>query len=126
MWSTFVESLVASFGTRVDREQAVNEWQELKHMDSIHDFVNKLTNLMGCTGYIEEVVKVKLIIGLNKEVVLACEQTPKEPKSLHKPMALPRDIGHNFENFKVLNKTNQDSKPKTQNGYQNQNNNNNT
>ena len=41
-------------------------------------------------------------------------------------MALLRDIGHNLENFKMLNKTNHDPKPKTQNGYQNRSNNNNT
>ena len=40
-------------------------------------------------------------------------------------MALLRDIGHILENFKVLNKTNHDLKPKTQNGYQNRGNNNN-
>ena len=46
--------------------------------------------------------------------------------SLHEQMALLRDIGHNLKNFKVLNKTNHDHKPKTQNGYQNRGNNTNT
>ena len=41
-------------------------------------------------------------------------------------MALLRDIGHNLESFHVLNKTNYDPKPKTQNGYQNRGNNNST
>ena len=49
-WSVFVESLRASFATRVGREQAVNQWQELKHMDSIDDFLDSLTNLMWRTG----------------------------------------------------------------------------
>ena len=125
-WNVFVESLRASFVTRVGSEQAVNQWQELKHMDSIDDFLDRLTNLMWRTGYTEEVNKDKLIRGLNKEVGLAWAQTPQEPRSLHEPMALLRDIGHNFENFKLLNKTNHDPKPKTQNGYQNRGNNNNT
>ena len=51
---------------------------------------------------------------------------PQKPRSLHEQMALLRDIGHNFENFKVVKKSNYDPKPKTQNGYQNRGNNNNT
>ena len=94
-------------------------------MDSIDDFLDRLTNLMWQTGYTEEVAKGKLIRGVNKEVGLAWVQTPQKPRSLHEQMALLRDIGHNLENFKVLNKTNHDPKPKTQNGYQNRGNNNN-
>ena len=71
MWSVFVEPLRASFATRVGREQAVNKWQELKHTDSIDDFLDRLTSLMWCTGYTEEVAKDNLIQGLNKEVTLA-------------------------------------------------------
>ena len=70
-WNVFVESLRASFTTRVGREQAVNQWQELKHTDSIDNFLDRLTNLMCRTGYTEEVAKDKLIRGLNKEVGLA-------------------------------------------------------
>ena len=70
-WSVFVESLRASFATRVGREQAVNQWQELKHTDSIDDFLDSLTNLMWCTGYSEEVAKDKMVRGLNKEIGLA-------------------------------------------------------
>ena len=57
IWSVFVESLQASFATRVGREQAVTQWQDLKHTDLIHDFLNRLTNLMWHTGYSEEVAK---------------------------------------------------------------------
>ena len=78
------------------------------------------------TGYTVEVAKDNLIRGLNKEVGLVWAQTPQKPRSLHEQMALLRDIGHNIENFKVLNKTNHDPKPKAQNGYQNRGNNNNT
>ena len=123
-WSVFVESLRASFATRVGREQAVNQWQELKHTDSIDDFLDRLTSLMWRTGYTEEVAKDKLIRGLNKEVGLAWAQTPQKPKSLHEQMALLRDIGHNLENFKILNKSHQDPKPQNKNGYQNKGNNN--
>ena len=78
------------------------------------------------TGYTEEVAKDKFIQGLNKKVGMAWAQTPQKPRSLHEQMALLRDIGRNLENFKVLNKTNHDPKPKTHNGYQNRGNNNNT
>ena len=61
MWNVFGESLRASFATRVGREQAVNQWQELKHTDSIDDFLYRLTNLMWGTGYTEEVAKDKLM-----------------------------------------------------------------
>ena len=71
MWSVFVESLRSSFATRVGREQAVNQWHELKHTDSIDDFLESLTNLMWSTGYTEEIAKDKLNRGLNKEVGLS-------------------------------------------------------
>ena len=45
-WSVFIEGLRGSFTTRVSREQAVNQWQELGHTDSIDDFLDSLTNLM--------------------------------------------------------------------------------
>ena len=96
-WNVFVESLRASFATRVGREQAVNQWQELKHTDSIDDFLDRLTNLMWRTGYTEEVAKDKLIRGLNKEVGLAWAQTPQKPRSHHEQMALLRDIGNNLK-----------------------------
>ena len=75
-WSVFVESLRDSFATRVGREQEVNQWQELKHTDSIDDFLDSLTNLMWRTGYSEEVVKDKMVCGPNKEIGLAWAQTP--------------------------------------------------
>ena len=64
VWSTrsvFVESLRASCATRVGREQAVSQWQELKHTDSIDDFLDSLTNLMWRTGYSEEVAKGNMV-----------------------------------------------------------------
>ena len=70
-WSVFVESLRATFATRVGCKQAVNECQELKHTDLIDDFLNSLTNLMWHTGYSEEVAKDKMVRGLNKELGLA-------------------------------------------------------
>ena len=73
--SVFVESLRASFATRVGREQAVNQRPVLKHMDSIDDFLDSLTNLICCTGYTEEVAKDKMVCGLNKEIGLAWAQT---------------------------------------------------
>ena len=125
-WSVFVESLRASFATRVGREQAVNQLQELKHTESIDDFLDSLTNLLWHTGYYEEVAKDKMVCGLNKQIGLAWAQTPQKPRSLHEQMALLRDIGHRLENFRILNKQTNDPKPKNQNGYQNKGNNNNT
>ena len=68
MWSTwciFVESLQGSFATRVGHEPAVNQGQELKHTDSIDDFLDRLTNLMRRIGYSKEVAKDKKVRGLN-------------------------------------------------------------
>ena len=112
-WSVFVEFLRSSFATRVGREQAVNQWHELKDTDSIDDFLDSLTNLMWRTGYTEEMAKDQLNRGLNREVGLAWSQTPQKPRSLHEQMALIRDIGHSLENFKTLNKMNQDHHPKS-------------
>ena len=65
-------------------------------------------------------------MGLIQEIGLAWAQTPQKRRSLHEQMALLRDIGHRLQNFRVLNKQTNDPKPKTQNGYQNKGNNNNT
>jgi len=119
LWSVFVESLRSSFATRVGREQAVNQWQELKHTDSIDDFLDTLTNLMWRTGYEEEIAKDKLVRGLNKEMGLAWAQTTPKPKSLHEQMSLLRDIGHSLENFRALNKTQQSHPQKENKGFQN-------
>ena len=124
-WSVFVESLRVLFATRIGREIAVNQWQELKYTDSIDDFLNSLTNLIWRTGYSEEVAKDKMVRGLNQEIGLAWAQTPQKPRSLHEQMALLRDIRHALENFRVLNKQTHDPKPKHQNGYHNMGNNNN-
>ena len=118
-WSVFVESLQASFPTRVGCEQAVNQWEELKYTDSIRNFLDSLTNLMLRTGYSKEVAMDKIVRGLNKEIGLAWAQTLQKPRSLHGQMALLRDIGHSLENFRVLNKQSNDPKPKNQNWYQN-------
>ena len=112
-WSVFVESLRSSFATRVGREQAVNQWHELKHTDSIDDFLDSLTNLMWRTRYTEEIAKDKLNRGLNREVGLAWAQTSQKPRALHEQMALIRDVGHSLENFKTLNKMNNDHHPKS-------------
>ena len=83
------------------------------------DFLDSLTNLMWHTGYTDEVAKDKLIRGLNKEVGLAWAQIPQKPHSLHEQMALIRDIGHNLENYKVLNKTQQAQPQKDNKGNKN-------
>ena len=72
----FVESQRASFATRVGRQQAVNQLDTLKHTNLIDDFLDSLTNLIWNTGYTEEVEKDKIVWGLNKEIGLACIQTP--------------------------------------------------
>ena len=104
----------------------MNQWQELKHMDSNNVFLDSLTNLMWGIGYSEEVAKDRMVCGLNKGIGLASAQTPQKPRSLHEQMARLKDIGHCIENFWVLNKQRNDPQPKNQNVYQNKGNNNNT
>ena len=67
------------------------------------------------TGYSEKIAKDKLNPGLNREVGLAWAQALQKPRSLHEQMALIRDIGHSLENFKTLNKMNNDHHPKSHN-----------
>ena len=66
----------------------MNQWDALKHTDSIDDFLDTLTNLMWHTGYTEEVAKDEMVRGLNKEIGPAWAQTPQKPRSLHEQMAL--------------------------------------
>ena len=107
VWSTcsiLVESLRSSFPPKLGREQAVNQWQALKHTDLIDEFLDSLTNLMWRTGYSKEAAKDKMDCALNKQIGLAWTQTPAQPRSLHEQMVLLRDIGHSLENLGVLNK----------------------
>ena len=97
-----MEALRSSFGTKVGKEQAVTQWLNLQHPNSIDDYLDSLTNLMWQTGYPEDVAKENLVWGLNQEVGLAWAQTPNKPRTLYEQMAMLRDIGHNLENFHYL------------------------
>lgn len=60
-WVVFVESLRSSFSkTEVSREQAVTEWQSLKHTTSIDQYLDTLIRLMWRTGYKGAIVEDKL------------------------------------------------------------------
>lgn len=103
-----VEFLRSSFANTVDRKQAVKHEYELKHIDSINDFLESLTNLIWCTTYTEVIAKDMLNRGFNREVGLTCAHTPPTPHNLNGQMVLIRDLGHSLNNFKTLNKINHD------------------
>lgn len=103
-WDTFVSALRSSFSSRVGREQAVTQWAELTHTDSIDDFLDRLTNLMWRTGYSDDVAKDKLVRGLNREIGQAWATYMPKPHSLHEQMAALRDLGHQIEEYKFRTK----------------------
>jgi len=98
-WSVFIEALHSSFGTKVAKEQAITEWLTLQYNNSIDNYWDTLINLVWRTGYPEEVVKDKVIRGLNKQVGFSWARTPSKPEKLNEQMAMLRDIGHNLKNF---------------------------
>ena len=67
-----------------------------------------------------------MVQGLNKKMGLAWSQIPQKPRPLHEQMAVLRNMRQRVENFLVLNQETNDSEPKNQNAYQNEDNNNNT
>jgi len=73
---------------KVGKEQAVTQWLNLQHTNSIDEYLDSLTNLMWRTGYPEDVAKNKLVQGFNREVGLAWAQTPNKPCTLHEQMAM--------------------------------------
>ena len=101
-WDIFVATLGSSFGTKVGKDQAVTQWLNLQHINSIDEYLDSLINLMWQTGYPEDVAKDNLVRGLKREVGLAWAQTPNKPRTLYEQMAMLRDIGHNLENFHHL------------------------
>jgi len=70
-WDVFVAALRSSFGTKVGKEQAVTQWLNLQHTNSIDEYLDSLTNLMWQTGYPGDIAKDKLVRELNREVGLA-------------------------------------------------------
>ena len=95
-------------------------------MDSIVDLLDRLTNPIRHTRYSEKVAQDQMVFGLNEEIGLAWAQTPQNPRFLLKQMALFMYIGHRLHNYWILNQQTNDPKPKNQNGYRYQCNNNNT
>jgi len=59
-WSRFVDSLRSSFSNRISRQQAVQQWKDPCHTNSIDDLLDKLVCLQWRTGYTGNVVKDKL------------------------------------------------------------------
>ena len=44
-WPRFVDSLRSSFSNRISRQQAVQQWEDLRHTNSIDDFLDELVRL---------------------------------------------------------------------------------
>lgn len=95
-WDYFEASLRSSFGQRITRDQALVEWRNLRHTDSIDDFLDSLTRLMWRTGYEGDVVEDKIKEALNPELAMDWAKTRK-PRELSDQLAMLRDMGHQME-----------------------------
>jgi len=41
-WTRFVQSLKTSYSNGIGHQQAVQQWEKLRHINSIDDFLDKL------------------------------------------------------------------------------------
>ena len=99
-WKHFQQALRDSFGSRVSREQAVKDWEKLRHTTSIDDFLDTLVRLAWRTGYKETtIMEDKIRHGLNHELGKQWAQTYPKPKTIGEQIALLRDMGHRLEDF---------------------------
>lgn len=98
-WDHFRKSLKDSFGNRVSREQAVKDWEKLRHTNSIDDFLDALVRLSWRTGYRDTVLEDKIRHSLNHELGKQWAQTYPKPTDVREQMALLRDMGHRLEDY---------------------------
>ena len=107
----FVEALRASFSNRVSREQAVTEWQNLKHNSSIDQYLDTLIRLMWRTGYKGAIVEDKLKRGLNARLAKDWARVVNKPETVERQIALVREMGHSMEDYdRTTNHDHNDSK----------------
>ena len=67
-YERFLQALSASHDERTTRNNAVREWDQLRHTGSIDKFVDSIMDLMWLTGYNDNIVFDKIRIGFNEEV----------------------------------------------------------
>lgn len=98
-WERFEASLRASFGGRVNRDKAVQEWQKLRQTAGIDAFLDEVTRLMWITGYVGDMVKDKLKEGLSEELSKDWAKVQPKPNDVSAQMAMLRDMGHVLEDW---------------------------
>lgn len=100
-WDRFVASLRASFGSRLTREKAVREFQQLQHTKGIDAYLDELIRLMWQTGYSDDVVKDKIDASLNNELSKDWSKMDK-PSDLSGWLMRLREMGHRNERWAEL------------------------
>jgi hypothetical protein len=100
-WDRFVASLRASFGSRLTREKAVREFQQLQHTKGIDAYLDELIRLMWQTGYSDDVVKDKIDASLNNELSKDWSKVDK-PTELAGWLMKLREMGHRNERWLEL------------------------
>jgi hypothetical protein len=101
-WAKFETSLRDSFGGRVDRISAVDEWNRLRQKGSIDKFLDNVDRLMWITGYKDDVVNDKLQTGLSKDLAKEWSRVHPKPETVNGQFALLRDMGHTAEDHERL------------------------
>lgn len=96
-WERFEASLRASFGSRLTRELAVEEFEKLRHSDRIDTFLDELIRLTWETGYSDDVVKDKIRRSLNEELSKDWSKVLDKPDSLSGWLVKLREMGHSNE-----------------------------
>jgi hypothetical protein len=101
-WAKFETSLRDSFGGRVDRISAVDEWNRLRQNGSIDEFLDNVDRFMWITGYKGDVVKDKLRTGLSQDLAKEWSRVHPKPDTVNGQFALLRDMGHTAEDHERL------------------------
>jgi hypothetical protein len=96
-WERFEASLRTSFGERITRDSAVTEWLNLRHTNSIDDYIDAITRLMWETGYDGKTAEDKIKRGLNDELSKDWSKVFNKPKDIGEQLMLLRQMGHDSE-----------------------------
>jgi hypothetical protein len=101
-WEKFEACLRSSFGGRIDRLNAVAEWDRLRQKGSIDEFLDEVDRLMWITGYTDDVVKDKLRTGLSKDLAKEWSRVHPKPDTVAAQVELLREMGHTAEDHERL------------------------
>jgi hypothetical protein len=110
-WKRFVDSLRSSFGSRLTRQRAVEEWNQLhqKNFKNIDTFLDEVIRLTWRVGYDELTVQDKIATSLNHDLAIEWAKTRDRPDNVHAQIEMVRELGHRLADADRIGKASEEN-----------------